>query len=332
MALLEMPTTMICRPILSSLFVVLLVVPAARGQATRPSLTAPPPSLTAPPPSQTTPPPATRPAAESRGLRVFTAGHSFHVPMAGILTQMAKSAGLDEHRQGGPQSIGGSTVSQHWALPDAKDKARKAIAAGDVDVLTLSPYFQIPDDAIDKYVDLLLTHNPAGRVTVQASWVPRDGRMLDPSFKNAQRDAADLAVIRKLGDGYADLLRKQVTATNDRWAAKAGRPVIFIVPVGEAVTRLRERVAKGEVPGIAKQADLFRDELGHGKEPLYVLVAYCHYAVIYGRSPVGLPVPDALAKAKLGENAEAVNRVLQTIAWEAAVAEPASGVTAAAAR
>lgn len=293
----------------------------ARGQATRPSAPATAPTAAAPT--------AAAPVA-THGLRVFTAGHSFHVPMAAILNQIAKSAGLADHAVGGPQMIGGSTVTQHWNLPDAKDKARKALTAGGVDVLTLSPYFQIPDDAIDKYADLLLAHNPTARVTVQASWVPRDGRLVDPSFKNVQRDQSDLALLRSLGEGYVVPLRKQVAAINDRYAAKLGRQVVFVVPVGEAVVRLRERVAKGEVPGIAKQADLFRDELGHGKEPIYTLVAYCHYAVIYGRSPVGLPVPDALAKAKLGDGGDvtAVNRVLQECAWGAATAEPASGVKA----
>ena len=125
-----------------------------------------------------------------------------------------------------------------------------------------------------------------------------------------------------------------MAATNDRWAAKAGRPVIFVVPVGEAVTRLRERVAKGEVPGIAKQSDLFRDELGHGKEPIYVLVAYCHYAVIYGRSPVGLPVPGRAGQGQAGRRRGHRGRQpgAAAIAWEAVIAEPASGVTSPPAR
>ena len=56
------------------------------------------------------------------------------------------------------------------------------------------------------------------------------------------------------------------------------------------------------------------------------LVTYCHYAVIYRKSPVGLKlsrklIPDADESAKL-------NRILQEIAWEAVKNEPLSGVSA----
>ena len=74
------------------------------------------------------------------------------------------------------------------------------------------------------------------------------------------------------------------------------------------------------------QEDLFTDELGHGKPPLQALVGYCNYAVMYRRSPVGLPVPNILKQAKLGDQEEKLNRLLQELAWEAVVQHPLSGV------
>jgi len=121
-------------------------------------------------------------------------------------------------------------------------------------------------------------------------------------------------------------MRKQVETLNGEYAPKYGRPVVLLVPVGDAVIRLRERVARGEVPGIAGQSNLFRDNLGHGLAPITVLTAYCHLAVIYGRDPRGLPVPDALKEFGLGDNTEKINRILQDVAWEAVTAEPLSGV------
>ena len=56
------------------------------------------------------------------------------------------------------------------------------------------------------------------------------------------------------------------------------------------------------------------------------LVGYCNYAVIYRRSPVGLPVPNVLKQAKLGDNEEKLNRLLQELAWDAVVHHPLSGV------
>jgi hypothetical protein len=272
--------------------------------------------------------PSTRPTTFPASQRVFVAGHSFHVPVGALLVQITKGSGV-EHIAAGQQSIGGSTVTQHWNLPDDKNKAKQAINANKVDVLTLSPHLLLPDEAIDKFADLLLEHNPNARVTVQASWMPRDG-VLFGEFNNAKRDTTDLAALRKLSAPVADKGRAQIKAINDRYAEKLHRPVAFMVPVGEAVLRLRERVVKGEVPGVVKQSELVRDDLGHGKEAVYVLNAYCHYAVIYGRSPVGLPVPDALTKAGFGENTKKVTTILQEIAWAAVCDEPASGVKAAA--
>jgi hypothetical protein len=54
-----------------------------------------------------------------------------------------------------------------------------------------------------------------------------------------------------------------------------------------------------------------------------VLCAYCHFATIYRRSPVGLPLPAHLAQAP---EAEKLNRLLQEIAWQAVSEHPLSGV------
>ena len=263
-------------------------------------------------------------SAPPAGVRVFTAGHSFHMPIVTPMAEIAKSAGID-HKIAGAQSIGGSTVTQHWDLPDDKNKARKALSAGEVDVLTLSPHFKLPDPAIDKFTALLLEHNPSGRVLLQCSWMPRDGSVL-PGFKNAARDDIKPEQLRVVLAAYDEKLHEQAKAINAQYAEKVKRQVAFVVPVGEAVTILREKVVKGEVPGITKQSELFRDDLGHGKEPIYLLNAYCHYAVIYGKSPVGLPTPPAFKKANLGENTDKMNTLLQEIAWQAVTAEPLSGV------
>jgi hypothetical protein len=92
------------------------------------------------------------------------------------------------------------------------------------------------------------------------------------------------------------------------------------------VIALREKIIAGQAPGLKRQEDLFTDELGHGTAPLKALVAYCNYAVIYRRSPVGLGVPAILKQAKLGDNEEKLNRLLQELAWEAVRQHPLSGV------
>jgi hypothetical protein len=87
----------------------------------------------------------------------------------------------------------------------------------------------------------------------------------------------------------------------------------------------RERVADGKAPGISKQSELFRDDLGHPNAAIAILVTYCHFVAIHHRSPVGLPVP---AELKDQPQAEALNHLLQLLAWNAVTTYPHSGVKA----
>src|SRR5205085_7353153 len=131
---------------------------------------------------------------------------------------------------------------------------------------TVSPNGKtLPDPALEKFAALLLEHNKNGRMTVQASWAGADGSPRGRGFKNADRDKAVPAELRKAWAPLTNKLRDQVKSINERLSEKHQRQVLFLVPVGEAVIQLRERVVKGEVPGVARQSDLFRDDLGHGK-------------------------------------------------------------------
>src|SRR4029078_3783143 len=75
----------------------------------------------------------------TKGQRVFTCGHSFHVWVPGIVTDLCKMADIKGHVQLGTSSIGGSRVIQHWNIVDEKNKAKEELKTGKVDVLTLSP-------------------------------------------------------------------------------------------------------------------------------------------------------------------------------------------------
>ena len=238
------------------------------------------------------------------------------------LPPMAEAAGI-AYRDAGTQMIGGSRALQHWNVPDDRNLAKKALREGAVDVLLLSPFIQLPDEGIDEFTKLGLENNPNLRVLVQASWPSRDGNL--GTFKNTMRDTATVADLKAMRDGYETTwlksLEKQVNAIN----VGVGKSAVCIVPVSQAVFALRERVVRGTAPGIAKQSDLFRDDLGHPQPPLAALVTYCHFAAIYGRSPVGLPVPAVL---KSLPDAGAMNSLLQELAWQAVISYPLSGVRA----
>src|SRR5262249_32952045 len=68
-----------------------------------------------------------------KGQRVFSAGHSFHVFVPGILNDLAKGADIKDHVAVGLSSIGGSRVIQHWNMPDEKNKGKQALQTGKVD-------------------------------------------------------------------------------------------------------------------------------------------------------------------------------------------------------
>lgn len=255
------------------------------------------------------------------GQRVFVCAHSFMIFTARLLPPMTQAAGIP-YVEPGQQMIGGSRVIQHWNLPDDKNRAKAALREGNVDVITLSPHMLLPDEGIDNFTKLGLERNPKLRVLVQASWPARDG-VTGREFNNEKRNEATVESLRELRAGHYTRWVKNLEAQVGALNASAGRQAVFIVPVSDAVFALRERIAEGKAPGLTKQTDLFRDDLGHPTEPLAELVTYCHFAAIYHRSPVGLPVPGPL---KASPQAEDLNRLLEQLAWEAVTAYPLSGV------
>lgn len=264
----------------------------------------------------------------SAGKRIYFCGHSFHVMIATPLEQMAQAAKIKGHVTVGRSFIGGSTVTRHWEVPESESDLKKAIAAGKVDVLTLSPHPRIvSDDAIEKFADLLVASNPKGVVLVQASWLGFDGEGRG-GFQNSDRDEADITKLRMASEPFERQLKEQLQTLEKKHQAKHGRQVVFLVPVGEAVWQLREHVAQVKASRISKQSELFQDSAGHPTVPTAWLAAYCHFAVIYKRTPVGLGAPNELRRAVAGRNAESLNRLLQEIAWRVVTNEPLSGVSA----
>ncbi len=267
----------------------------------------------------------------TQGQRIFLCGHSFHFQVPGLLQEMAKAGGFTDQVIVGKSMIGGSKSLTHWMVEDEKNEAKKALQAGGVDVLTLTPIY-LPDDGIEKFAQLGAEHNPNMRVTVQEFWLPYDE--YEPRYYNAPRipapakvdhNAATGPALRAMHQRYFDEMDELIRAENK----KLGKQILFVVPCGQAVIALREKIIAGEAPGLKTQEDIFADKLGHPKPPLWVLVAYCHYATIYRKSPVGLPVPAMLAQSKVpAEAREKLNRLLQEIAWDAVSHHPLSGIIA----
>ena len=269
------------------------------------------------------------PAPVTKGQRIYAAHHSYFVQVPPILAQLSTTGGFTDQAWLGNKYIGGSKSLQHWNLKDEDNKAKEILKAGAADVLILTPVY-LPDEGIEKFAEFGLASNPDIRVTVQEFWLPYDAyepHYYDPP-KIPKPDKVDHNA--QTGTGLKEMHARyfqEMDALIGDINRKLGKQVVFVVPVGQAVIALREKIISGQAPGLKSQDDLFTDPLGHPKPALQVMIAYTHFAVIYRKNPAGLPIPSALAALKLPDNeASALNHLLQELAWDAATHHPLSGV------
>lgn len=267
---------------------------------------------------------AAAPTPPPPGLRLLTCGHSFHVWMPAILADLAEKGRIQGHQTVGISAIGGSRVVQHWDLPDDKNVAKQTLLAGKADVLTLAPIW-LPDEGMEKFARLGVEHNPNLRVFVQEFWLPNDE--YNPIYpldtrKKVDHNATDLGELRKANQRYEHDIETHVREINQR----LGKETVGVVPVGAASIALREQIAAGKVRVLKVQWRLFRDDWGHPTPPLKILAAYCFYAAIYRRSPVGLPMPEEFLSNR-DYAVSTLNTLLQEIAWQTVCDHPLTGVT-----
>lgn len=243
--------------------------------------------------------------ASPEGLRVFYTGHSFHMFVPKQIEAMAQAAGIEGHVLAGAQGIGGSRVIQHWDLAEDKNKAKAALKTGEVDVFTMAAHLTVPDPGIARFTELGLEHNPKLRLLVQASWYPFDVPGEKRIRDNTQRDAMKIEDLKAAVDEWRTRLEAQADALNKQHKKDA----VFIVPVGDAVVKLREMVVQDKFPGITAQSQLFRDPIGHVGPHAQALAGYCNFVAIYRMSPEGLALP---GKDVTPEQ----HAILQKLAWD----------------
>jgi hypothetical protein len=265
-------------------------------------------------------------ASAPKGQRVFFAAHSLMWYAPKPLGELAEAAGIKDHKLVGVQSLGASRTLQHWNLPEEKNKARQALKNGDVDVFVMSP-IQFPDEGIDNFVKLGLEKNPDMRFIVQISW---GGWDIDN--QDFPKGAANRVDRNKTPEQLKKLYERNIQAAEaqaDEINKKVGKRALYLAPSAQALVALRTRIYNKEMPGLTTQGELFKDPISHPAPPLEALNTYLHFAVIYGQSPVGLPMPSLLKNANKEAWNDKFNRTLQEIAWDSATTYPYSGVKAA---
>lgn len=257
-------------------------------------------------------------------LRVFHLGHSLvGRDMPAMLAELAGAGHAYESQLGW-----GATLKGHWGdteiagfegendHPRYRD-AREAVESGAYDALVVTEMVEIRDairwfdspDYLHRWAQRAWKADPRTRVYLYETWPRRD----DPEGWLARLDA-------DLGRHWEGQILRGALA----WPGME-KP-IYLIPAGQVMARVVRAAEAGRIDGIAGADALFRDEIHPGDIGAY-LVALTHYAVLYGRSPVGLPhalrrADGAPAKAPSAEAA----RVMQEIVWETVTHQPLTGV------
>jgi hypothetical protein len=264
------------------------------------------------------------------GLRVYYASHSLMWDVPAPLGEAVNAYGIKDHVLVGLQRLGFSRTTQHWDLPDAQNQAKPALNTGNVDVFLMSP-MDLPDEGIDKFVKLGLEHNPKMRFILQVSWggFDTDGQKTRSVGMQAPRATWNDKTAEQLKTLNTES-EKAFEAQADEVNQTAGKTVLNLIPTSQALIALRTMIVNKQFRGLDQQSQLFVDFIGHPSPPLISLNMYLHFAVIYKRSPVGLPMPTILKQANNPQWDEDFNKALQELAWKTAVEYSYSGVKEAA--
>jgi hypothetical protein len=258
-------------------------------------------------------------------LAVFHIGHSLvNRDMPAMLAQLAGNGHRYESQLGW-----GAPIRSHWgdtpvagfevenAHPRYRD-AREATASGDYDAIILTEAVEIRDAIryhdspryLAAFAEEAWTARPDTRIYLYESWHPLN----NPEGWLERLDA--------------DLQR--------HWLGEILRPAlgrlpegarIHLIPAGQALAALvREIEARGGVGPVKDRNDLFLDDI-HLNDLGNQFVALVHYAVLYQKSPVGLP--HVLLRGD-GTPADApgpeLALLMQEMAWSAARSTPLTGV------
>jgi sulfatase modifying factor 1 len=247
------------------------------------------------------------------GLRVMSGGHSWSTENSAPLCQ---ADGIVGHKK--ITGINGNRIEDVTPL----------LEKGEIDAYVWQHNSTGPEfpKFLPTLVELGPKHNPNFRVLLQMPWLTHDGRKDVKSPEEYEK--TDLAEYQT----KLDKSRKEQEAYVDEINAKAGKRIVFLVPLGDGMLEVRKMIVAGKFPGITKvnsrdkpgdrgsvlQGDIMPHQglLGHR------LGTYMHFAALYRLSPVGLTYP-----GKEGDGLTDEQRpILQKLAWDLVSKYPYAGI------
>jgi hypothetical protein len=248
---------------------------------------------------------------------VVMVGHSLvNYDMPRMLEVLADDAG--HTHQGGAQVLIGANLWANWDEHyEAEFDARTALASGNWDTLVLTEAIPLLNHLTwsDTFLyagnwhGLALGANAATRTYIYETWHCTDSGT--PTGCDWD-DNDHIAWRQRLNE---DLPRWQSIA--DHLNANFEGAEVTLVPAGQALGLLHDRIQAGQVPGYSSVFQLFSDNI-HLTDTGNYFVALVMYATIYQRSPEGLTndITDPWGGAYTMPDA-ATALLLQQIAWQA---------------
>lgn len=258
-------------------------------------------------------------------LAVFHIGHSLvNRDMPAMLAQLAGAGHRYDSQLGW-----GAQLRSHWGEipvngfevendhPRYRD-ARVAVASGDYDAIVLTESVEIRDAIryhdsprfLAAFAEAARAARPGARIYLYETWHELD----DPEGWLARIDA-------DLSRYWLDGVLRPALGRLPQGAR------IHLIPAGQGLAMLvREVEARGGVGGLRDRNGFFSDQI-HLNDLGNQFVALVHYAVLYHKSPVGLP--HQLLRAD-GSPATAPDpqlaRLMQEVAWTVARSSLLTGV------
>ena len=273
---------------------------------------------------------ATPPAPPEAALAVYHMGHSLVGHDMPVMLQALGGEGHLFHSQVG----WGANMNEHWDLivpvngyaesnthPQHRDP-HEGLASGEYDAVVITEAVEIRDaiaysDPVYFLREIAVAAweaNPDVRVYFYETW-----HVLDDPEGWLPRLDRDLEMYWENG-----ILRRSLNYEN------VDKP-IYVIPGGQVMAAMaRALEAQGPVGPISHYSDLFYDNIHFNDYGAY-LMALTHYAVLYGRSPVGLPSTLPKLDGTLSDDpGPEAARLMQETVWQVVTAYAPTGVRAAA--